>query len=219
MKKIIVSFFQHLEASICKPFVHFFLSPEVYGTELLKKAIEISRKEKKALVIISNHTNALDPFVIFSLFPGRIRNEIFPVLALGKKELFNNKLKNICMKASGCIPAENITEMKNSFKILKCGEGTIFFFPEGKVSQDGSFGEDQGGVSAFCKHHSFVLLPIKINGLKPFHKDWKNMLQRRRIFEMILGEPEIVKGKEKINAVALIKSISRYRMIDKNVNH
>lgn len=210
MKRKIISVFQHIGAVIFGLLTKLFLRPEISGIENLSELLMIRKNSSFGVAIIANHINALDPFFILSLVPLKIKRKIFPIVFLGKAELFDRKYKKIVMTILGVIPVKQGTglNIRNTVRRIKNGE-TIFLFPEGQVSLDGSLGKDSGLVSFFSRYVSFILQPIKINGIRGWKKDWKDILSGKRRLKVHFGAPFIVEKNSTINAVELIKNVKK----------
>ena len=206
MKTETIIKFQNVAVIICRFLTRIFLRPKVSGIENLRALIDIQEKEEKGIIIVSNHINALDPFIISSMLPKRVREKIFPITFLGKKELFSSKYKDIIMRCLGCIPVRSGANIRETIGRIK-SRCTIFIFPEGHVSKDGTFRKDSGGVQFFSKYCEFALMPVRICGIGPFRKDWRNILFFRKRLTITYGPPIEVKKNSQLDAVEVIRSI------------
>ncbi len=197
MMQWVVTFFSNILNNM-------FLSPRVGGIENLDKLAQM-KKSDIGLVVVSNHINANDPFVIVSMFPASLKEKVFPMTFLASHEKFSNPVKSFIMETLGCIPVGNGQNIRETIKLLKNGE-SIFLFPEGHVSSTGELGQDKGLLEMLSKFSEVIVQPIHIGGLKYFW-DIGNMLARRRKVEVIFGEPFLLEKGSKINAVEEIKKL------------
>ena len=184
------------------------LSPEVWGMDNLNVMFKMRKKDECAVVIICNHLSAIDPFVINGVIPWEIRRKLFPTVYPAKQELFSNKFKRFWVELLGCLEVgtgsgRNVREM---IKLVKSKE-IIFLFPEGSVSKDGKLAKDQGALTFFSKFADFIVLPIRIEGIKPFGKDWHNIFLGKRTLTVNFGEPFFLKKGSEIDAVEVIKNV------------
>ena len=146
MKKVMIV--QHILAAIASAVTKIFMAPKIAGAVNLEKAVELSAKEKRSIVFISNHLSDFDPVFIFGNFPFKMRKIFLPTTVLGKASLFNRWWKKAGMHAMGCISVGNEIKEKGMLApLLKIGRKlkkreNIFFFPEGKVCLDGELGKD-----------------------------------------------------------------------------
>ena len=74
-----------------------FLDPECVGVENLYRAAKLQNFHGSAIVFVSNHLSANDPFIITAMLPHALKESLFPINFLVKKELFSNRLKSCCM--------------------------------------------------------------------------------------------------------------------------
>jgi 1-acyl-sn-glycerol-3-phosphate acyltransferase len=201
-----------------KKLTNFLLSPRVQGFENLYEAVEMKKKNGKGLLMIANHRNALDPVFILSRIPRHVQENIFPVTFLGKPQLFASRFGRAIMDNVGCVPIRPCPGFEDHkreifervIKRLDDG-GTVFFFPEGRVMQNGEFGKDFKLVEHLRHHASFNLLPIKTTGLTSWKTDWFQLLTLQRTLQLDFGQPIFVeKGREKLDGVELIKDVSRH---------
>lgn len=182
-----------------------FLAPKVFWAVNLEELAEM-KKENVGVVFIANHINANDPFVITAFFPKILKQKVFPLIFLAAHEKFSNPYKSFAMKLLGCIPVGNGQNVRETIKILKEG-GSIFLFPEGKVSENGELGEDKRLLETLSKFSELIVQPIRIEGLKHFW-DVKSMLLGHRQVKLIFGTPFFLAKGSKINAVAEIEKLS-----------
>ncbi|MFA4817512.1 MAG: lysophospholipid acyltransferase family protein [Parcubacteria group bacterium] len=208
---------QHILAAIASAVTKIFMAPKISGIINLEKAIELSAKEKRSIVFISNHLSDFDPVFIFGSFPFKIRKIFLPATVLGKVSLFDRWCKKAAMHAMGCISVGNDLKEKgwraHLLKIVRMlkKQKNIFFFPEGKVCLDGELGKDLGVVTTLARFESFVLLPIRITGIKNFRPNRFKILTQGKKLSIMFGEPVLIQKGSRIDAMETIKGIDRYQ--------
>jgi 1-acyl-sn-glycerol-3-phosphate acyltransferase len=205
-KKIIMT--QRIITRIASCMNRIFLSPEISGTKNLDEMLKLKEQKGCAIVLIANHLSANDPFLINGAMPVKIRLQIFPTIYPAKVELFSNKFKSFVMTLLGCIPVadghgKNVKEL---VRLVKNREA-IFLFPEGTVSKSGAIGEDQGALTFFSRFSEIIVQPIRIDGMKPFGKDWRNMFLGRRTLAVSFGKPFVLPKGSEINAMDVIQTV------------
>ncbi len=187
-----------------------FLSPEVSGLENVSRAVSQARATGNGLLLIANHVSAWDPLFICGALNRDLLHRIGPVTFLGKRELFDRPWKQWFMSRLGCVNIRERAVLRRVIQGLR--EGKVFFlFPEGCVSSNGHMGRDQGAVRFLAKHASFVVLPIRVQGIwGGFRKDWKNVAAGRRRFQVVFGKPALLeKGDHpRFDAMAMIQEIA-----------
>lgn len=208
MKKKIVSLIQYPATWISAMLNNIFLYPDIRGIENLYQATKLRWQNGLAIVFIANHLSANDPFVITAMLPHALKKNLFPINFLVKRELFSNFFKSCVMSLLGCIPVGNGKgqNVREVIRMIQKGE-TIFLFPEGKVSADGSLGEDLGALEMFAKFSDMVVQPIRIGGLAPFRKSWKEMFSFQHQVVVSFGAPFVLRKGLAVNAVDLIAQI------------
>ena len=186
-----------------------FLSPLINGAGNLDALAELKRKTGLGVVFLSNHINANDPFVMTALFSLRLKLLVFPATYLTDFKKFDGIVLSFIMKLLGCLPVGDGKglNVRETIRRIKNGE-SVFLFPEGEVSLDGELGEDHGALEYFSKFSDIIIQPIRIEGLKPFW-DLKNMFLFRRKVQVSFGAPFVLKKGSKIDAMQLIKNVSR----------
>lgn len=215
MKKVMI--IQHILAAVSSVVTKIFMAPRIYGTINLEKAVELAAKEKRSVVFISNHLSDLDPFFIFGAFPLKMRKFFFPTTALGKKELFDRWWKKSIMNTMGCISIGNdVAEKGMHAHLLKAirklkKQENIFFFPEGRVCLDGEPSKDLGVVTILARFESFILLPIRVSGIKNFRPNCLKILMQKGKFTIMFGEPLLIQKGSRIDAMEAIKGLDRYQ--------
>ncbi|SMC16647.1 1-acyl-sn-glycerol-3-phosphate acyltransferases [Desulfacinum hydrothermale DSM 13146] len=187
----------------------FFLDPQVHGEPHIARALDMLRDKKTGLVIAANHISALDPFFICAVMPFPLLKEMGEITFLAKKQLFDRPFKRWAMERLGAVDVRQRSTLKRTIGQLRRGD-VVFLFPEGRVSPDGTMGEDQGALRFFAKFTSFVVLPVLIQGIYGgFRKEWKPVLAGRRRFQVRFGEPVCIeRGRhESLDAMAMIRRL------------
>lgn len=128
--------------------------------------------KKGAVIIASNHINALDPFFISTFLPRNIR-------CLAKAELFRKPVFGSMMRAVGMVPVERTSVKRESIdgalEVLASGEA-LCIFPQGtrRKGVDPTGTPIKSGVGMFAYHAKAPVIPVFIEakGMKarPFHK-------------------------------------------------
>lgn len=187
-----------------------FLSPDVSGLENVSRAVSQAGAAEKGLLLIANHISAWDPLFICGALDVDLLQHMGPVTFLGKRELFDRPWKQWLMSRLGCVNIRERAVLRRVIHGLR--EGKVFFlFPEGCVSSNGHMGRDLGAVRFLAKHASFVVLPIRVQGIwGGFRKDWKNIVAGRRRFQVAFGKPVLLKKGDHphLDAMAMIREIA-----------
>lgn len=208
MKKRIIIWMQYVTTWVSALLNNIFLDPECVGVENLYRAAKLQNFYGCAIIFVSNHLSANDPFIITAMIPHALKKSFFPINFLVKKELFSNCFKGSGMSMLGCLPVGNGKgqNVREVIRMIQKGE-TIFLFPEGRVSPDGNLGEDLGALKMFAKFSGMVVQPIRIEGVKPFRFDWLNMLTFKRMATVHFGSPFFLRKGLEVDAVELIAKI------------
>ncbi|MDR1915819.1 MAG: 1-acyl-sn-glycerol-3-phosphate acyltransferase [Synergistaceae bacterium] len=114
------------------------------------------------MIIASNHASNIDPPLIGSVFPGRLRY-------LAKDSLFRVPLLGFFIKALGAIPVSRQDSqragavMKLLLSRLRSGEN-ILLFPEGTRSRSGELQPLEGGIAFLAIKSGAPILPVFVHG-------------------------------------------------------
>lgn len=186
------------------------LSPEVNGLENVLKAVSQAEARGMGLLFIANHISAWDPLFICGTLESRLLRRIGAVTFLGKRELFDRPWKRWFMSRLGCVNIRERAVLRRVIHGLR--EGKVFFlFPEGCVSSDGHLGRDLGAVRFLAKHTSFILLPIRVQGIwGGFRRDWRHIASGRRRYQVAFGKPVLLEKGDHgdLDAMAMIRAIT-----------
>jgi 1-acyl-sn-glycerol-3-phosphate acyltransferase len=83
---------------------------------------------------------------------------------------------------------------------------SVYIFPEGKRSSDGTLGEARGGVGYLASTTGVPVVPVAISGLE--HFSWKDFILRRRSLVLSIGVPHVyAPASQKDDFVSISKQI------------
>ena len=114
------------------------------------------------VVVACNHASNLDPLVVGSFFPRRLRY-------FAKEELFRSWFLGTSIRALGAVPvsrADNVSAagaLKGFMKLYREGSD-ILIFPEGGRSPDGRLQPLEAGVALISARERAPILPAFIHG-------------------------------------------------------
>ena len=114
------------------------------------------------MVVACNHASNLDPLVVGSFFPRRLRY-------FAKEELFRSWFLGTSIRALGAVPvsrADNASAagaLKGFMKLYREGSD-ILIFPEGGRSPDGRLQPLEAGVALIAARERAPILPAFIHG-------------------------------------------------------
>ena len=114
------------------------------------------------VVVACNHASNLDPVVVGSFFPRRLRY-------FAKEELFHSWFLGTSIRALGAVPvsrADNASAagaLKGFMKLYREGSD-ILIFPEGGRSPDGRLQPLEAGVALIAARERAPILPAFIHG-------------------------------------------------------
>ena len=157
------------------------------------------------VIVACNHCSNLDPVLVGSAFPRRLRY-------FAKEELFRPFLLGKIIRILGAVPVsrENSAAaagaLKGFFKFLEEGSD-ILIFPEGSRSTDGKLLPLEGGVGLIACHSRAPILPVFVKGTYKAMPPGAAMVKPVKITvtfgKLISFDPETYKekgGREKIMA-------------------
>ena len=211
--------FQSFVVSFFRVFIRIFLFSDSRGSENLEKLIEIREERKKIpIIFVANHICGMDPLYITGEFPRRIKGTLGPItFPMYHKHMERYRYLEYFLKKLGCVPVGDGKGggIRPLTRQAKEGE-TLFLFPEGKRTDDGSMGKDKGLLASIANLTDVIVVPIYIDGIRRIEKDIWNIILRRRVLKVVFGEPEIVeklcKG-DRLCAMSLIREL-RAKSID-----
>jgi len=157
------------------------------------------------VIIACNHVSFLDPLVVGTLFPRRLRY-------FAKEELFRPFLFGWIIRTLGAVPVSRDSNaaaagaLKGLLKFLKDGSD-VLIFPEGARSLDGKMLPLESGVAVVASHAKTPILPAFISGAYEAMPPGSALIKPTKITvkfgKLITFDPETYKEKgarEKIMA-------------------
>ena len=138
----------------------FWLILKVYNRCSVRWLAPLDPNER--VIVACNHASNLDPIVVGSFFPRRLRY-------FAKEELFRSWFLGTSIRALGAVPvsrADNASAagaLKGFMKLYREGSD-ILIFPEGGRSADGRLQPLEGGVALIAAHERAPILPAFIKG-------------------------------------------------------
>ncbi len=135
--------------------------------------------KKKTYVIVANHQSHLDilmVFLLFAHFKWISKSEIFKIPFIG----WNMRLNEYIELKRG--DKKSIKRMFEKCEELILKGNSIFIFPEGTRSKDGSLQQFKPGAFVLAKKMKVPILPVVINGTRKALP--KNTLKFHGIYEM-----------------------------------
>ncbi|MDR1649675.1 MAG: 1-acyl-sn-glycerol-3-phosphate acyltransferase [Synergistaceae bacterium] len=149
------------------------------------------------VIVASNHCSNLDPLLVGSVFPRRLRY-------FAKEELFRPFLLRTLIRILGAVPvsrADNVaaaSALKGFFRLLEAGSD-VLIFPEGSRSPDGKLLPLEGGVGLIAAHSKTDILPVFIKGSYEAMPIGAVLIKPLKITvtfgKRIVFDPELHKGK------------------------
>ena len=125
------------------------------------KVVNLERLTPQNAIIIANHQSILDPPLLVSLIPRRLRKNIF---LIGKKELSWLKIPFAGASVLFVDRTGNIVPvLKAAADVLRSGQSLIIF-PEGTRSRSGAMGQFKSGAAYLAWHLNKPIIPVAIRG-------------------------------------------------------
>jgi 1-acyl-sn-glycerol-3-phosphate acyltransferase len=140
-------------------FFRSFLRIEIKGLHNIPK--------DEGFLLCPNHFSNLDPLLIATCFPRKIR-------FMAKQQIFKNSIMRFILLKLGMFPVRrgeaDLNAIKTAIKVLKDNE-VLGLFPEGTRIKGGELGKANAGVAMFSIKSGKSVLPACIIGTyKPFSK-------------------------------------------------
>ena len=131
-------------------------------------------------IIAANHKSNFDP-----IFVACAVNKKRKMTAIGKEELFKNKLLSLVLNKLEIIPInrENpgLNTIKRILKYIK-NEYALVMFPEGTRTKGEDFSDAKAGISLFAIKGKAVVVPCTIySSYKLFMKLFLNVIKQLRV--------------------------------------
>jgi len=166
------------------------------GLENLRLAQKLSRKRSVGVIIVSNHSNELDPFLMVStILPW---SRLLPVYLLSRtkdlydhygpmRHLFGGRLFWIFGTYPAIFGLSNYKEaLPYHTKILEEGR-TVAIFPEGGIPDD-AIPEARGGVGYLVMTTRAIVVPMTITGTPRQSENRQNQNMRVCVGKPIIPE-------------------------------
>ncbi len=188
---------QKLGYIIFWPIYKFFVRLEIKGQENLEGL-------SSPIIIASNHTSEIDPTAFGLALP--FFSKLFPLFYVSNPAeryktfgwrgyIYGGRFFNMLGAYSIHTGYKNYgISLEDHLKLLVKGR-TVFIFPEGKRSVDGSLNPPRGGIGYMVYITGVSVLPIAIDTF--FGMTWKDFLLRRR--KVVLTILPQIKAKDLIN--------------------
>jgi len=177
------------------------------GIKVKIHGLENIPKDKKGLVLISNHQSAADILLLLSQLPVLFRFII-------KQELFKIPVFGWYLKKSGYLSIDREAGIKAMRTLTRAKQlinegGNILVFPEGTRTLDGSVGEFKRGSLLLASGTSALVVPIAIKGSFEIILKGSALLHPSKV-KMSIGKP-IKINKEKLNKEKQEEILNRVR--------
>lgn len=135
------------------------------------------------LILMINHIDALDPFIVVGVFPR-------PVTPMSKIEVFDIPLIGILTQAYGAIPIRrgqvDKGALSHAIKALQEG-GVLLVAPEGTRSPTHSLQKGKEGIALIAARTGAPIIPVGITGTEDTGRYWRRL--RRAPVRIFIGEP------------------------------
>jgi len=161
------------------------------------------------LIIASNHSSWIDPFLVSVAFPLRLR--IFPVRYACWHKHYYKLLNFIPLVLFGSFPIKKKIGLEESLKIplniLRKG-GTVGIFPEERRFHRGRHRKGRRGAAYLAVRTNIKIIPVKIE--EPASISFKGFILRKYKVKIKIGSPfflpsqEITKPEDFDQATSLI---------------
>jgi 1-acyl-sn-glycerol-3-phosphate acyltransferase len=149
--------------------------------------LEVSGKENVPptgpLILMINHIDALDPFIVVGIFPR-------PVTPMSKTEVFDIPLVGFLTRAYGAIPIQrgqvDTSALRKSLHVLEEG-GVLLIAPEGTRSPTYSLQQGKEGMALIAARTRASIIPVGITGTEESGRYWRRV--RRVPVRIVIGKP------------------------------
>ena len=135
------------------------------------------------LILMMNHIDALDPFIVVGVFPR-------PVTPMSKIEVFDIPLIGILTQAYGAIPIRrgqvDKGAVRQAFQVLLKG-GVLLVAPEGTRSPTHDLQRGKEGMALIAARTGAPIIPVGITGTEDAGRYWQRL--RRVPVRIFIGEP------------------------------
>jgi 1-acyl-sn-glycerol-3-phosphate acyltransferase len=114
------------------------------------------------LLICSNHISWIDPLLLGSVLPVKLK-----VHFMAKEELFHNRFFAFILKKIGAFPVNravgDYAAIKKAYQLLQEGK-VLFLFPEGSRSMNGQLQKAKDGAALIAGRRPVPILPAAVIG-------------------------------------------------------
>jgi len=135
------------------------------------------------LILMINHIDALDPFIVVGIFPR-------PVTPMSKVEVFDVPVIGILMRAYGAFPIRrgevDLRAMRQSLQVLQEG-GVLLIAPEGTRSPTYSLQQGKEGMALIAARTGAPIIPVGVTGTEQAGSYWRRL--RRVPVRIVMGRP------------------------------
>jgi 1-acyl-sn-glycerol-3-phosphate acyltransferase len=135
------------------------------------------------LILMINHIDALDPFIVVGIFPRA-------VTPMSKIEVFGLPLIGILARAYGAFPIRrgqvDKRALRQAFRVLREG-GVLLMAPEGTRSSTYSLQRGKEGMALIAVRTDSPLIPVAITGTEHTGHYWRRL--RRAPVRIVIGKP------------------------------
>jgi 1-acyl-sn-glycerol-3-phosphate acyltransferase len=139
--------------------------------------------ETGALILMINHVDALDPFIVVGIFSRA-------VTPMSKIEVFDIPLIGILARAYGAFPIRrgqvDKRALRQSFRVLR-EEAALLIAPEGTRSPTCSLQRGKEGMALIAARSGAAIIPVGITGTEDASRYWRQL--RRAPVRIAIGEP------------------------------
>jgi len=140
--------------------------------------VKIQVPDGQALILVSNHLSAIDPFLLITAVNRPVRFMI-------AKEEYDKPILNWMFRGAGCIPVDRGGRVEGAFRsalrAIKRGE-LVAIFPQGGIhSEDTPRERIKPGVIKLSELSGCSILPVRINGIAAPGTVLQSLIKRSRI--------------------------------------
>jgi 1-acyl-sn-glycerol-3-phosphate acyltransferase len=180
MRKFLAKIFFNVSWIFCRLFFSFFLHYKIENKEHL-------RKLEPPLLVISNHTSFIDPYLVSAAFP--FNSKIFPIRFAVAPRFYKSPVFFPFIWCYGGFPVYKKIglekSLKTPLKILEKGE-VVGIFPEGKIRRRGRPRKGRRGAAFLAIRTGVPLMSVRIEGATGL--TFSRFLSRKIKITIVLGK-------------------------------